>query len=75
MNADQIREHMEAAPFRPFVLLTRGGGRYPVPHPEFAWFSPDESLIVVGRPKGVCVLEIAAVEGLDFAAVEAGGGI
>jgi hypothetical protein len=66
MTVEQLREHVEATPFRPFALLTRGGGRYPVPHPDFLLFPPDERLVVVGRPAGVCVLEADAIEGLDF---------
>lgn len=66
MTARQLREHVEATSFRPFTVLTQGGGRYLVPHPDYLLFPPDPTLVVLGRPAGVCVLEVAAIEGLEF---------
>lgn len=66
MTTAQLREHAEATPFKSFTVLTRGGGRYLVPHPDYLLFPPDPTLVIVGRPAGVCVLEVGAIEGLDF---------
>lgn len=72
MTTKQLREHVAATPFKPFSVLTRDGGRYLVPHPDYLLFPPDPTLVVVGRPAGVCVLEVAAIEGLDFPERRAG---
>ncbi len=36
MLNEALREHLRAAPFRPFVVQMVDGRRFEVPHPEFA---------------------------------------
>jgi hypothetical protein len=37
ITAQQIREYLNAKPFRPFRLFMSDGSSHDVPHPEFAW--------------------------------------
>jgi hypothetical protein len=37
ITARQIRQHLDARPFKPFRLFLSDGSRHEVPHPEFAW--------------------------------------
>ena len=37
ITARQIREYLQAKPFRPFRLCLSDGSSHTVPHPEFAW--------------------------------------
>ena len=36
MLGEAIRTHLQAVPFRPFVIQMTDGRRFEVPHPEFA---------------------------------------
>ena len=36
MQPEQIRDHLRAAPFRPFRVFLSDGSHHDVPHPEFA---------------------------------------
>ncbi len=48
MNPDTIRELLQRRSFEPFEILTSGGERHLVKHPEFAILMP--SRIVVTDP-------------------------
>ena len=37
ITARQIREYLQAKPFKPFRLFLSDGSSHEVPHPEFAW--------------------------------------
>jgi hypothetical protein len=37
ITANQIREYLQAKPFKPFLLFLSDGSSHEVPHPEFAW--------------------------------------
>jgi len=37
ITARQIREYLQAKPFKPFRLFLSDGSNHEVPHPEFAW--------------------------------------
>lgn len=42
-----IRQHLEAAPFEPFTIVTSSGRRYPVPSADHAGLNPSASRVVV----------------------------
>ena len=50
ITARQIRQHLEARPFKPFRLFMSDGSRHEVPHPEFGWVFG--STVFVGVPAG-----------------------
>jgi len=52
MNANEIKELYQAAPFKPFELVLPNGSTIPVPHPEFMMFSQDHRTIYVAQPEG-----------------------
>jgi hypothetical protein len=39
MQPEQIRDHLRAAPFRPFRVFLSDGSFHDVPHPDFAWLT------------------------------------
>ncbi|MGH7967413.1 MAG: hypothetical protein ACREIC_01665 [Limisphaerales bacterium] len=65
MIAD-IRQLLAARPFEPFLILTSGGNRYPVPSAEHAAVDPQRSRVVVWFDGGGSV----TISGLDITAVE-----
>ena len=40
MTIEEIRSHLEIAPFAPFNIVTASGKSHLVPHPDFLTFSP-----------------------------------
>ena len=37
MSAREIREYLNAKPFKPFRIFLSDGSTHEVPHPEFGW--------------------------------------
>lgn len=52
MTIEQMREAINARPFRPFVLHIADGRQVRVAHPEFVAFTGGGRTIFVGSPKG-----------------------
>ena len=44
---DEIRKHLDATPFVPFVIKTSDGKQYRVKHPDFVAISPKGGRVVV----------------------------
>jgi hypothetical protein len=42
-----IRQHLEAAPFEPFAIVTSSGNRYAVPSADHAGLNPTSTRVVV----------------------------
>jgi hypothetical protein len=63
-----IREHLRAAPFEPFTIVTSSGRRYPVPTADHAGLNPRASRVVVWFDDDSSV----TVAGLHIAAIEKG---
>jgi hypothetical protein len=65
-----IRQHLQAAPFEPFTIVTSSGRRYPVPTAAHAGLNPGASRVVVWLDDSsviVAGLHVAAIEkGLPF---------
>ena len=61
-----VRQHLVARPFEPFVIVTSSGQRYRVPSSEHAALNPGGSRIVVWFDDGSSV----TLSGLYIAAVE-----
>jgi hypothetical protein len=68
MNPAHIKKRVEGGGFRPFALRTSDGREYPVPHPDFIWFT--KALICVADEEGsVFVLDplhVTAVQDLPI---------
>lgn len=76
ISARQIREYLQAKPFRPFRLFLSDGSRHEIPHPEFAWvFGSTVFVGVAGKStkapedfvKQVAILHITRIERLPAA--------
>jgi hypothetical protein len=65
MLLETIRQFHAAAPFEPFVILTNGGRRFEVPHPEFLYVAPKGTWLMVtddrDRPHHISILLIEEV--------------
>ena len=73
MTARQIREYLQAKPFKGFRLFLSDGSSHEVPHPEFAWvFGSTVFIGVAGKStktpedfvKQVAILNITRIERL-----------
>lgn len=67
MIAD-IRQHLEAAPFEPFTIVTSSGTRYGVPSADHAGLNPRGTRVVVWFDDDASV----TIAGLHVAAIEKG---
>ena len=63
-----IRQHLHAAPFEPFTIVTTSGRRYPVPSANHAGLNPTSSRVVVWFGDDASV----TIAGLHVAAIEEG---
>lgn len=61
-----VRQHLGARPFEPFVIVTSSGQRYRVPSSEHAGINPRGSRVVVWFDDGSSV----TLSGLHIVAVE-----
>jgi hypothetical protein len=67
MVAD-IRQHLRAAPFEPFTIVTSSGRRYPIPSADHANFNPQGTRVVVWFDDDASL----TIAGLHVAAIEKG---
>jgi len=67
MNVNELRQLLQARPFRPLTLRMGSNRTYSIPHPEFAAMSPDgETLIVwLSREGGADMLDVALIESAE----------
>ena len=63
-----IRQHLEAAPFEPFTIVTTSGMRYPVATADHVGLNPRGSRVVVWFDDDSSV----TISGLHIAAIEKG---
>jgi hypothetical protein len=63
-----IRQHLEAAPFEPFTIVTSSGRRYSVPSADHAGLNPRGTRVVVWFDDDASV----TIAGLHVAAIEKG---
>ena len=63
-----IRQHLEAAPFEPFTIVTSSGRRYSVPSADHAGLNPRGTRVVVWFDDDASV----TIAGLHMAAIEKG---
>jgi len=63
-----IRQHLEAAPFEPFTIVTSSGRRYSVPNADHASLNPRGTRVVVWFDDDASV----TIAGLHVAAIEKG---
>ena len=63
MTKEAIREHVHAAPFRPFAVRLPHGRTYDVPGPDYANLSPNGRTLVVitEEGNGVRVLDVSLI--------------
>lgn len=67
MTAEQLRQHIVAAPFTPFHLRTVDGRRVPVLNRDFILITPTRTHTFVFQPDdSYSVLDIALLQGVEF---------
>ena len=66
MTMKELRDHIRAEPFRPFVVRTVSGCRHPVNHPDFLLIPPVGNTFLVVEPTGrmhhIGISHVEAVE-------------
>ncbi len=68
MTTGQLKEHLEASPFRPFKTITAGGHGIRVPHGDYVSVGPrDGTVIVWTNNEGFSVVDVMLVTHLEFA--------
>jgi hypothetical protein len=61
-GVDAIRASYHAHPFRPFLIVTASGGRFPIRRPETIAIPPKASyLILTSQPEGIVRIAVADV--------------
>ena len=69
MTVEQLRNALQAQPFRPFNLRMADGRALLVPHKEFLTMSPGGRTIIVFRPdESFSIVDLLLVNELDFQA-------
>jgi hypothetical protein len=70
MTKEAIKQHLDAAPFRPFTLRLPDGRSCPVPARDFASLSPNGRILVVytDEGNGVRLLDVALVVEIEASA-------
>ena len=75
MTRDALQPLAEPEGFRPFAIVTHGGSRFEVPHPEFIEIPPGEEtpFVIVYRPgrtnRRVSIpkfVDLTAIDHVDF---------
>ena len=63
MTKEAIKEHLDAAPFRPFTLRLTDGRSCAIPARDFASLSPNGRILVVytAEGSGVRLLDVALI--------------
>ena len=49
MSADELKRLLQARPFKSFKVFLPSDRAFEVPHPEFAWLTPNGRTLVVGE--------------------------
>ncbi len=68
MTKDAIREHINAAPFRPFSVRLTDGRSYPIPGPDYAQVSPNGRLLSIWTHGGDAqrLLDVALITEIEL---------
>lgn len=68
MTLTQLREHLEATPFRPFSVRTVSGKTLEVNHSEYVWIPPRSAgdFLLVETNGSKHHLDIEYVEGIEL---------
>ena len=67
MTAESLRKQLAAQPFRPFDVHTASGRAIHVPHPDFAWLTPNgRDLVIAGEDDGVELISVLHVTELSI---------
>jgi hypothetical protein len=62
MTAEQFLGNIQKRPFRPFIIHTGSGERYPVNHPKNAMISPSGKTMAVFLPaEATAIIDAGAI--------------
>ena len=71
MSIEEIRQHHESSPFKPFTLRLCSGRAAVVEHSEFMHVPPEgDTFVVWDRAGGYHLLDAASVEEIDFSPIK-----
>jgi hypothetical protein len=74
MRAEELREVIHAAPFRPFALCLADGTRVDVPHPDFIAHPPGgRTAVVVGVDESLHIIDVMLVSTIEVKPPAAAG--
>lgn len=62
MNLESVRERVKE--FRPFTLVTSSGNKYPVPHPDFIFFTT-RTVVVATQRGDAAIIDPLQIVGLE----------
>lgn len=66
MKIQEIRKLQEARPFRPFIIHTADGRKFPVMHPEFMASAPAARTLVIYQADGSFdILDVLLITALE----------
>lgn len=67
MNANELRQLLQARPFRPLTIRMGSNQTYSVPHPEFAALSPDGDTLIVwlSQEGGADMVDVPLIESVE----------
>ena len=67
MDPSELRQMLQASPFRPIKICTGVNKTYFIPHPEFAALSPTSETLIVFLPNrgGHDVVDVAQIERVE----------
>jgi hypothetical protein len=70
MTREEIEQLAQPEGFQPFAIVTQGGLRMEVPHPEFIDIPPEDATFVsvyrTARPHVPRFIELAAIDHIDW---------
>ena len=64
MSSKNIRDVLEATPFRPFELHVNGRS-VRVDHPEQVFFAQKETTLIIDLPDHIRIIDIDHISGMD----------
>ena len=67
MKPNELKQLLQASPYRPVTICMASNKRYSIPHPEFAALAPDGGTLVVFLPngRGLGVLDVPLIERVE----------
>jgi hypothetical protein len=68
MHADEIKKVLRATPFQPFRVFLPSDKSFSVPHPDFAWLTPNGRTLIIAPvgSGGVDMLDVPVITRVEI---------